>query len=203
LGFILRRAHKRQNLDQETPELVALNPAASEILAKAHMLADDEREDDEAISELRTRSHGDPRTLREAALGARQRGQHHESSWADLTHRLIQAAANNTLILRLNDDERDRLKSFDDFATLPVADKWDMLTNLEPRLLGLAYDARTGKFGSWSHQDELQTRMTGRKRLNDRLDLVIGPQSCAKSPLTQSRLAFHAARRYLLGIVES
>jgi hypothetical protein len=214
LGFILRRAHKRQDLDQEAPELVALNPASSEILTKAHMLADNEREDEEAISELRTLSHGDTRALREAALGARQRGQHHESSWADLTHRLIQAAINKTPILQLNSDDRNRLKGFDDFACMPLDAKWEALTNLEPRLLELVDEARAGQFGSSTHQDELQTlsadqqqkatvaQMIGRKRLNDRLVSVIGPQSCTEHPLTQSRLAFSAARRYLLWIAE-
>jgi hypothetical protein len=212
LGFILRRAHIGQDLDQEAPGLVALNPPASEILAKAHMLAEDEREDLEAISELRALSRSDPRPLREAALGARQRGQHQESSWADLTHRLIQAAINNTPIIRLNDEDRNRLKSFDDFANMPMDAKWDTLTNLEPRLLELADDARAGKLGSRTQQEELQTpsadqqqqaKMIGRRHLNDCLVSVIGPQARTKDPLTQSRLAFNAARRYLLSITES
>lgn len=214
LGFILRRAHKRRDLNQEAPELVALNPTASDILTKAHLLADDEREDEAAVSELRTLSRGDTRALREAALGARQRGQHQESSWADLTHRFIQAAINKTPIVRLTRDDRNRLKSFDDFACIPLDAKWEALTNLEPRLLELVDEARAGQFGSHIQQEEFQalsadqqqkvtfSQTSGRKRLNDRLVSMIGPQSSAKTPLTQSRLAFNAARRYLLAIAE-
>jgi hypothetical protein len=215
LGFILRRAHKRRDLDQEAPALVALTPTASKILAKAHMLADDEREDQEAIFELRTLAQGDPRVLREAALGARQRGQHQESSWADLTHRLIQAAINNTPIIRLNNEDRTHLQRLDDFASMSLDAKWDILANFAPRLLGLADDARAGQFGSGIQREEPQTlstdqqqkatitQMIGRKHLDDSLVSVIGPHSCTENPLTESRLALNAARRYLLGIMDS
>ncbi len=209
LGVILRRAYKRQDLDQETPTLVALTPASSETLARAHILAESGREDREAISELRALSSGNARTLREAALGARQRGQHRESSWADLTHRLLQAAIHNTSIVRLNNDDRSRLQSFDDFASMPVGSKWASLTDLEPRLLGLVDDACDGQFGRTTQPDELRdlspdqkrqattAQIIGRRRLNDRLVSLVGPQSRTDNPLIRSRLAINAACRYL------
>ncbi len=212
LGVALRRAHRTRDLDEQTPRIVALNPSSSAVLERARMLADDGREDPDSASELIALANKNQRTLREAALGARQGGEHLESSWANRTHRLLQAAIAGAPVTPVPDTERKRLKFLDDFADLSPKYKWHLLVEREPRLSELEADARAGKFGGRTRPGELAdlpikqrqetaaSRLLGRKRLEDRLAPLIGPQSRSSDALICSHTALNTARGHLLDL---
>jgi hypothetical protein len=209
LGDAMRKLYKEQNLDDPAPKLVPLDPRSSEILNLARALAGDRREDDRAVKELTDLAASDEKSLRRAGLGARQGGEHLESSWANLTHRLLEAAINKTPVSRLSEAEMARLKVLDDFAALSPADRWRALTEHESGLSGLETDARAGRFGRTMKPDDRSpqekrqaaiSRMRGREDLETLLSPLVGPQSATDDPLMSSKLALNTTRRYLLDI---
>ena len=211
LGRAMRDLDKRQDLDDPNPVLVALDPLSSEILNYARVLADDHREDERAVSDLIDLANGDERALRKAGLGARQNGEHMESSLTNLTHRLLEAAIRKMPVVQLGKAERTRLKMLDDFAAVSPAAQWGTLVERRPELKNLEVSARAGRFGrplkqTNSSQQESRhaalERIRGREDLEVRLGSLVGPQSTADDPLMCSRLALDTARRYLLDIDE-
>jgi hypothetical protein len=173
------------------------------------MLAEDHREDGHAVAELVGTANGDEEALRRAALGARQGGEYLESSWANLTHRLLEAAVSKTPLDRLSDTEIRRLEALDAFAAASSIVKWRTLSEHEPGLSELESHARAGRFGRTIKQDDRSQsakrrvavdRMRGRKDLESLLGPLVGPEITTDDPVMSSRLALSAARRYLLEI---
>jgi hypothetical protein len=210
LGLALRKADKTQDLDADSPGLVMFDEHSSALLEHAQLLASDDREDDEAVSELVAMAKRHGRALRVAALGARQGGQHRESSFDNLTHRLLQAV-NDAPVEPASTEERARLEKLDAFRGLPSAEQWRELVTLEPRLAGLEADARAGVFGrrrllidlpQEEQRDAAIEELTAGRALKARLEPLVGVKIETSDVVLGSRTAFKAARSYLESLYE-
>ncbi len=209
-GRVLRRATRDQDLDEATPRLVALNPSVTKVLALARALADDQREDEAAVQELVRSAGGNRETLRYAALGARQNGEHLESLWANTTHRLLIAARDGTTISPLSAGEFARLARLDGFASLDIEERWNVLLCHAPELGELQSAARAGEFGfsispgesDKTRRDEQQTALpesvNGRRQLMARLTNIVGPDCPADDALLRSKIALATARYWIV-----
>jgi hypothetical protein len=119
LGWALRKADKGQDLDADSPCIVMFDEHSSAIFKSALSLAAEERKDPAAVAELVGMGKRHKRALRVAALGARQRGAHRESSPYNLAHRLLQAAITDSPVKPVKRDEQERLDLLDEFQELP------------------------------------------------------------------------------------
>lgn len=203
----LRRSHREQDLDEESPAHVLLSGHANNILERARELAGEDREDREAVGDLSDLAGRDQQALREAALGARQWGAHHDHRNANLAHRLLQAAINDGSVSVPTEPERFAL--LDEFVDLPIDAAWDRLATREPRLAGLEREVRAGLFsgkhgGTELHalpQDEARRvamdLQVKRRDLNGRLRTLVGPESDQGDQLLGSFAALQVAVNYL------
>jgi hypothetical protein len=208
-------AQRHQDLDADSPQFVVLTDSSAQLLTHARMLAGEDREDAEAVSELVKLADGNQRALQVAALGAREKGEHRESSWADRSHRLLRAAIAGGVVAPLSDSERARLALLDDFAELPVSDQWRRLTELEPDLAGLTGSLPVEQLARHLTSTEVldlppqargpirAARQSARKRLKSELAPLVGPQSSADDPILRSQIAFKAALEYLMDFDEA
>jgi hypothetical protein len=208
----IRRAQREQDLDADSPPLVVLTDLSAQLLAHARLLSAEDREDDEAVSELVRLADGNRHALQVAALGARQKGEHHESSWADRSHRLLQAAIAEGTVAPVPESKRTRLALLDEFAELPVADQWRWLTELEPRLADLTGSLPVEQLARHLTSTEVldlppeqrgpirTARQVSRERLKSELTPLVGPQSSTDHPVLRSQIAFRAALEYLMDI---
>ncbi len=203
-GWALRKGFKGQDLDAERPEFVMLDGRSSAILERAQDLAADDREDPQAVAEITAVAGRHEWALRLAALGARQWGQHRESSIPNLAHRLLQAAISGRPVEQLGDGERRRLEALDDFTDLDNERSWQTLIDREPRLRELEADARTGRFGRLrglidetmttdEKQQIARERLEGLSALKERLDPLVGPHSSSEDILLGSHIAHELA----------
>lgn len=206
------RAQRQQDLDADSPPAVILTDLSAYVLTQARMLVANGREDDDAVRELIKFVDGDVGALRIAALGARQGGEHHESSGANLTHRLLQAAIVDASVVPLTDKEYARLTLLDDFAELPVVDQWRRLTELLPCLSDLCRKLGGGQLARHLKSSEvaelplvereqiMDARRAVRERLKKELMPLIGPRSLTDNTILRSQIAFDAALIYLIEV---
>lgn len=206
------RTQRHQDLDADSPPLVVFNNVSAELLTHARMLGAEDREDTEAVSELVKLADGNQRALQVAALGAREKGEHRESSWADRSHRLLQAAIADGAVAPLTESERTRLALLDDFAELAVSAQWRRLTELEPGLAGLTGSLPVEQLARHLTSTEVLdlplqerepirvARQAARERLKSELVPLVGPQSSADNPILRSQIAFRAALEYLMDV---
>jgi hypothetical protein len=208
-GLALRKGFRGQDLDAERPEFVMHDEKSRAILDLAQDLAADEREDDDAVAEIRKLAGRNQFALRLAALGARQWGQHREATIPNLAHRLLQAAITGKPVAQLTRDERERLQELDDFAELDRDEAWRTLVDREPRLRELDDEAKAGDFGGpltrWDEtlprleqQQIARKRLEGMQRLNERVEPLLGPESGSEDTLLRTHIALEAARMHLL-----
>jgi hypothetical protein len=206
------RAQRHQNLDADSPPFVMLTDSSAQLLTQARILAADDREDSEAVSELVRLADGNQQALQIAALGARENGVHHESSWGNLTHRLLQAAIVDGSVVPLTVDEHARFTLLDDFAEMPVSDQWDRLTELQPRLTDLTGRLSVEQLARHLTSTEVvelpplergpirTARRTAREYLKGGLAPLVGPQSLTDDPILSSQIAFKGALKYLMEV---
>jgi hypothetical protein len=209
------RTQRHQDVDAGSPPLVVLNNTSAELLTHARMLAAEDREDTEAVSELVKLADGNQRALQVAALGAREKGEHRESSWADRSHRLLQAAIADGVVEPLSESERTRLALLDDFAERPVSDQWWRLMELAPGLAGLTGSLPVEQLARHLTSTEVldlppqarepirAARQSARERLKSELAPLVGPQSSADNPILRSQIAYEAALEYLMDFDEA
>jgi hypothetical protein len=212
-GWALRKGFRGQDLDDESPEFVMLDERSSAILARAQDLAADDREDEEAVREVRTLAGRHEWSLRLAALGARQWNQHRESSIPNRAHRLLQAAIRGGPVEPLGVEEREQLDILDRFNQLTRAESWRMLTEREHRLLALETDARAGRFGTsgvigmdMPREEELRIvrdRARGLKELQETLDPLVGPTSESDDVVLRSHVARERAHVCVMAVAPS
>ncbi len=214
VGRVLHRATRDQDLDEATPRLVALKPSATKVLALARALADDQREGKAAVQELVRSAGGNRETLRYAALGTRQNGEHLESLWANTTYRLLIAARDGTTISPLSAGEFARLARLDGFASLDIEERWNVLLCHAPELGELQSAARAGEFGfSISPRESDKTRgdaqqmalpgsVNGRRQLMARLTNIVGPDCPVDDALLRSKIALATVRYWIVRPLE-
>jgi hypothetical protein len=205
----LRRSHREQDLDEESPAHGLLSEQASNILERARELAGEGREDREAVGDLIDLAGRDQQALKEAALGARQWGAHHDHRNANLAHRLLQAAIDDGPVSALTESERERFALFDEFVDLPIDVAWDRLVAQESRLAGLEREVHAGMFSGKHGATELHALpqdearrvamdLQGKRReLNGRLRPLVGPESDQGDQLLSSFDALQVAVNYL------
>jgi hypothetical protein len=144
--WIIRNVKKRG--DPDRPQVVSESPRSKAVLERTKQLADDGREDASAISELRALAHGRRRTLRQAERASRFMGYHHELRQANLTNRLLKAAAaGEQRPTALTAGEEERIGAIETFRNLSRAEQWAFLVEAEPALHNLETDVRSGRFG--------------------------------------------------------
>jgi hypothetical protein len=214
LRRMIRRTQRDQDVDADSPPLVLLDNDSAELMTHARMLASDGREDTNAVSELVQLADGNQRALQVAALGVRENGEHRESSWADRSHRLLQAAITNGSVAPITESERKRLALLDDFAGLSLSDQWRRLTELEPGLSGLTRSLPVEELAGYLTSTEVldlppqergpiwAARQSARERLTSELAPLVGPQSSADNPILRSQIASGAALQYLVDVAE-
>ncbi len=214
LRRMIRRTQRDQDVDADSPPFVLLDNDSAELMTHARMLASEGREDADAVSELVQLADGNPRALQVAALGVRENGEHRESSWADRSHRLLQAAIANGSVVPITSSERTRLELLDDFADLSLSDQWRRLTELEPGLSGLTRSLTVEELADYPASTEVfdlprqergaiwAARQSVRERLKSELAPLVGPQSSADNPILQSQIAFGAALQHLVNVAE-
>jgi hypothetical protein len=207
-GWALRKGFRGQDLDDESPEFVMLDERASAILRRAQDLAADDREDEDAVRELRTLAGRHKWSLSLAGLGARQWNQHREGSIPNRAHRLLQAAISDSRVEPIGIEECEQLDVLDRFAELTRAESWRMLSEREPRLLALEADARTGRFGTpgvigndmprEEEQRIVRDRVRGLVELQNSLDPLVGPASGSDDVVLRSHMANERAHSVVM-----
>jgi hypothetical protein len=205
----LVEADKDQDVDADSPELVMLDDRSKALLHRAEQLAAGQREDPAAVEELVGIAGRHRRALQIAALGARQNGQHHDYSWSNRAHRLLQAALTGAPIAPISPDEQARFDLLDEFFDLDPAAQWSELVNREPRLAALEPAACAGKFAvtrraldllSLPHEQRAGAARANLRQRQERDDLLrplVGPKSGQTDVLLGSRLAAEATSYYL------
>lgn len=224
--LLLFRAAQRRT-DRDRPQIVSTNAAAASVLDRAKQLANDERQDIQAVEELISLANHKQRTLRQAEKASRFLGYHREAWHANLTNRLLKAALAGHPVPDVAPDDRERIDTVEAFNRLPRAEQWDNLTRSQPRLLDLNGEINDGRFGEIraihgrsdrgavgrvanTDSQSLPTRMPDNEiqgirnaaqmhnRLVRQLRVVVGPYCDADDLLLTSQRAFDVARICLL-----
>lgn len=144
--WIIRRFKKRG--DPDRPQIVSQSSQSKAVLKRARQLAGEGREDAPAVTELRALARGRGRTLRQAETASRFLGYHHERGQANLTNRLLKAAAEGEQIpAALTAGEEERIGAIEAFKDLSRTEQWAFLVDAEPALHKLETDVRGGRFG--------------------------------------------------------
>lgn len=150
--WIFRRAEK--GTDRDRPEIVSTNAKSKAVLNRAKQLADEGREDQPAVAELRASASNRRRTLRQAERASRFMGYHHEISRANLANRLLKAAlAREAVPPSATARDRARIEAVENFNRLARDQQWALLTQLQAALLELERDVRGGRFGEITARD--------------------------------------------------
>jgi hypothetical protein len=143
--WAIRRMAKGQNADR--PQLVSTNAESKLVLDRAKQLARDGRADSEAVTELRALANGKRRTLCSAERASRFMGYHRELRQANLANRLLVAALNGPHVDAIPPADNERIETVEAFKALERDERWNRLTELEPRLRELEADVDAGRFG--------------------------------------------------------
>jgi hypothetical protein len=207
-GIALRKGFRGQDLDDERPEFVMHNEKSNAILALAQDLAADEREDEDAVEDIRKLAGRNEFALRLAALGARQWGQHDEFPIPNLTHRLLQAAVSGRPVAPLDPRDQERLEQIEEVSQLPRDQIWQLLVDREPRLQELEAEAESGRFGpphfvipdAMPREEQhrvARERLEGLARQRERLEPLVGPASGSDDVLLRTHMALEAAHLHL------
>jgi hypothetical protein len=154
--WVFRRAKKGE--DGDRPGIVSTNAKSKAVLDHAKRLADEDREDERAVTELRALASGKQRTLRQAERASRFAGYHHERARANLANRLLEAAlARESAPPACSQRDRKRIDLVQAFKQLTKDEQWAHLASLQPALLELRDDAIAGCFGDLkARHDEAQ-----------------------------------------------
>jgi len=188
--WIFRRAEK--GTDRDRPEIVSTNAKSKAVLDCAKQLADEGREDQHAVAELRASASNRRRTLRQAERASRFMGSHHELSRANLANRLLKAAlAREAVPSPPTVRDKARIEAVENFNRLARDQQWALLTQLQPALVELESDVRAGRFG------EITTR-DGRQEVMTQLRPLVGPSSGHDNQLLETQRALDIANAYLL-----
>jgi hypothetical protein len=134
------RPKRRQAADRHT------NTESKLVLDKAKQLARDGRADSEAVTELRALANGKRRTLRSAERASRFMGYHRELRQVNLANRLLVAALNGQ-VAAIPPADNEPIETVEAFKALERDERWNRLTELEPRLRALEADVDAGRFG--------------------------------------------------------
>jgi hypothetical protein len=227
LALLLWFRAAQRRADRDRPQIVSTNAAAASVLDRAKQLANDKRQDIQAVEELISLANHKQRTLRQAEKASRYLGYHREIWQANLTNRLLKAALARHSVSDVASGDRERIDNVEAFNRLPRSEQWDHLTRLQPRLLDLDREVNDGRFGEIraihgrSDQDtvgrmantgsqSLATQMPDSEirqirkaaqmhnRLVRQLQVVIGPYCDIDDLLLTSQRAFDVARICLL-----
>ncbi|HEX4435564.1 MAG TPA: hypothetical protein VH061_02095 [Solirubrobacteraceae bacterium] len=207
LLWIFRRAERGQ--DPDRPDIVSTNRKSKAVLDRAKQLADEGREDVQAIFELRALAGNRRRNLRQAERASRFMGLHRELARANLTNRLLRAALRgDTVPAATTERDRKRIEAVEGFNAEGRVEQWAHLTRLQPGLLELAADVRAGRFGEITTRDgppftseetqQLLNRASGLEELRSRLATLVGPSCAHEDLLLGSQRALAVANAHLL-----
>jgi hypothetical protein len=211
--------HDQTESEEDAPRNVTLNDRSRRIAHLAQSLARSGREDDNAVAEIQAAARNHRDDLRVAALYARQDGLHHESPVKNRTHRLLQAALNDTAVAPPDAADRARLELVARFENLPEDGQWAELVSREPRLAELEGDIRSGRAAHFMPSEELQDELRSgfkglpddhRRALTDwaaaaevgrqRLEALVGPEAATDDALMHTTSALESAWGYLSSI---
>lgn len=144
--WVFRRAKRGE--DGDRPQIVSTNAKSKAVLDRAKQLADDDREDERAVAELRVLASNKRRTLRQSERASRFMGYHHERAQANLVNRLLKAAlARESVLPAPSERDTKRIDVVQTFTQLTKDEQWAHLAGLQPALLELRDDALAGRFG--------------------------------------------------------
>jgi hypothetical protein len=119
--------------------------------------------------------------LRQAEAASRFLGYHHERRQANLTNRLLKAAAAGEQIpTPLTAGEEERIAAIEAFKDLPRTEQWALLVDAEPALHNLETDVRGGRFG------EVTRRPDGLSRRGTRTHETVDGERVVKVTLSSS-----------------
>lgn len=171
------------------------------LLARARLLADDEREDEEAVRDLVVLAGADVDALQAAAVLASFHRPHHDAPAMNVARWLLEAAASRA------EPQTEAAEPLGIFDVLPLDEKWARLSARNPELSELEADARAGRFGDGTRMHRSEHMATEdsapaaeaekRVRLYARLTQILGPASSAHDDISGSRTALRAASEYL------
>jgi hypothetical protein len=177
--------------------------------------------------ELRRRAGESTKVLKQAERASRFLGYHREKCDANLTNRLLKAAAKNSTLPTSSEAELSLIKQVSEFCVLGRDEQWAYLSRLEPKLRELEKDVRSRGYGElrarehgeladgpeirrepapsprtseWGSRDmeRLRSVAANNRRLMAHLRRVVGPLSGHGDPVVSSQHAFDVARVYLL-----
>jgi hypothetical protein len=142
---LLKSTLRRQ--DRDRPSVVAGGPEVEAVLKRAGEFARENREDRDAVAAVSAAAGNSKRTLQWAVRASRFQGLHHELRDQNLVFRLIEAARTGNPVAALSDDDRLRIDAVETMMTLPRAERWALLCEREPGLVGVEQEVRSGAFG--------------------------------------------------------
>jgi hypothetical protein len=133
--------------DPDRPGSVPSGPKIEAVLKRAGELTRKNRQDRDAVSEVRASARNSKKTLKQAARASRFGGLHHELEDQNFVFRLIEAARTGNPVTEVSEDERLRIDAVEAMMTLPRAERWALLCEREPALARVEQEVRSGAFG--------------------------------------------------------
>jgi len=196
--WAIRRAKRGE--DQDRPQIVGTSAASAAVLDRAKQFASDDREDMQAVAELRALASDGQRTLRQAERASRYLGYHHEFFEANLTNRLLNAALARKPVQAVVTRDAERIEIAEMFTRLSRSEQWSRLTQIEPALLDLEREVRDGHFGEMpiGNHGRDQSQIRNATSVNPQSVEIVRPAICRPSDDDVRRLRERARVQTLL-----
>lgn len=189
------------------------NERCAILAERAELLANQGREDEGALAELRTLAGKHLRDARAAALWFAEGCWNRESRQADRAYRLLMAVANENAVVAASSDALELFDRVDSLLALSHPEAFGALVKLEPRLAAVAQEAESGELGYRVDAPDFENAHTRSERdlvvqqarryersqslLDRRLDALVGPRAELADELLRTQVARNVAEAYL------
>lgn len=170
------------------PNLGFVNEHSEAIVARAFALAEDGREDPEAVKELRRLARSSTRDL-EAAECAVSSDEHHSEVIPNRALRLLRAAIENAPASPVAPEDQQLIARIEQFKSLSPSAQWMVLSQLQPPLQSL-------------EQAVIDRKVHTMSELNVLLDRLVGPDSNRDDAFMRSREAVLVAADHLVPLLK-
>jgi hypothetical protein len=194
----------------DNPGSVSSDDESAAVFQRATALAVGDTDDRTARDDLIQMAGGRRQTLERAEKMSRLGRRHLESGRGYNTHRLLAAALRQEEVVPASEEVLAQIKALNQFFARgrPDEEVWDELCRVEPRLLDLLADARSGRFGP-AREAPFTTPTTpeeerrvlesshGALGLTAELKHLVGSVSARDDPILGSERALTFADRYL------
>jgi hypothetical protein len=200
-GFALLRTIARKQRDRDHPTVVLYSKRTSALVDKALSMANEGREDENAVRELVVAARRRQGELRRAAAALRHQGWVDDSEEHDRANRLLLAAADRQPVPPLTPERQEWFRLLRSLQEGPVDTGYALLASRQPALHDLEDEVREAanrKAASLSKDSVAQRTEALWEVVGERFKSLVGPEATdAPDPLLRTRTALLLADRNL------